>query len=418
MKNYLAQQSPHLLLALVLAAGCAPSIAGFEKHLDAGEYAEAVASAGDDPTMQVELAALVLERAATDGVQTPRSIDALAWGGKPGKRALKRLTERAPEPVSRQAQIALMGGRPPSADVLAAFTDNDSSEVRARALRAWHSELEIPALEKALIDPDPYVRRWAAKGLCRFNGSDGTDGLLRDALRRDPDAKVRAQAARCGKSLGPDVLLVLKAALEDKNMGVRLSALQGLAGAGIDAALPLLEDRARGPLDELAVAAAAELARLGMDIGKERLHDALADDRPQIRKTALLRLERAQIEERNTILTGLLEDEAPGVVLLAAVLLAGREEAAPAVLTALQNIVAQGGERAAEARDQLAVLGDPEAVEETKQALVGGEEAEIITVLGRVHRAHELAQTFVALLGDKRENVRLAAAYAALATIR
>ena len=82
---------PYTLLsfALVATLGCAPSIAQLEKHLDADKFEQAVETAADDPAMQAELGALILERAARDKERTPEMIDVLTGAGKPGKRALE-----------------------------------------------------------------------------------------------------------------------------------------------------------------------------------------------------------------------------------------------------------------------------------------------------------------------------------------
>ncbi|MCP4599666.1 MAG: HEAT repeat domain-containing protein [Proteobacteria bacterium] len=405
-----------LALALVAVTGCIRSIAHLEKHVDAGEYKEAVIQVTDDPAMQAELAAIILERAAAKGVQTTALIDALTRTGKPGKRALKRLAKHSEESVRYQAEVALHRGRLPEGADLTRFIEHDHSDVRARATQAWNSEMELGTLEKLLYDHDPRVRRWAADGLCRFNGTEGTDALLGEALRLDPDPKVRTRSAECGEALGPDSLLILKNALDDENLAVQLAALRGLVETGDPTARALVEERARSPLDVMAVASAAELARLGHAIGRDRIHDALKDARPGVREAALLRLERAKIQDRDTIFTDLLDDEAPRVVLLAASQLSIKKEVAEAVVKALKRLVDEGGSTSGEARDLLAVLGDAEALDQVIDLLGKGGEADIVATLTRTQRSTALAHTFVELMADTRESVRIAAARATLTT--
>jgi hypothetical protein len=241
---------------------------------------------------------------------------------------------------------------------------------------------------------------------------------LREALRLDPDAKVRAAAARLGSALGGKgkALDALRDALEDENMGVRLAALRGLGGIGSGEALELLRDQVAGPLNETAVVAAAELARLGEKPGRERIEAALADKSPGVRATALTHLGRAGIEDSEQILSGKLADESPQVVLLAASMLLRSAAAEPGgpVAGALRRIIDEQSARADEARDMLAVLGDEQAVADVTAVLAEGDESELVAVLARVRRAAALRARFVELLAHERSEVRVAAARALL----
>jgi len=408
---------PWLIAICLGLAGCAPSIAPLRARLDAAEYNAAVEETGGDAALQIELAALLLERAAADGLRTPEQLDGLIAAGSSGKRAPQRLAENGPEAVAREADVILDARRPPDGDDLAVFLGHESSDVRARAARVWNSELDKETLADLLMDTEPRVRIAAVSGLCRLAADDGTEQLIREALGRDPAPRVRARAVRCPEGLGSEKLLTLKEALGDENLGVRLGAIEGLAATGDPAALEIVKALARGPLDTEAVVAAAELCRAGVPVGRERLDAALSDERPSLRKAALLRLERTGIEERDTLLAGLLDDESPAVVLLAATLLANREEIDPKVFDALKKLVEDDGSRAVEARDQLAVLADAESVEVVRQLLAEAEEDDALAVLRRVRRATDLAPTFVTMMGDARLEVRLAAARAVIATV-
>ncbi len=403
---------------LAFIVGCGPSVSLLEKHLNAGAYDKAVSSAANDPKMQVELAALVLERAASHGIRSFELINFLAGSGKPGRRALERLAGRSDKKEGRLARVMLKRGSLPKKEERRMFFEDESSDVRALAAKLWCNESEADVLKKLLVDNDPRVRNEAVRGLSRFEGANGLDALVRDALRLDPDPKVRAQAARHGNALGPDAILILKKSLGDTNLGVRLAALQGLAETGTTVARDILEEEMLGSLDEMAVAAAAELARRGNAKGKARLKDALEDLRPNIRLTAMLRLERARKGNRDKICAGLLEDEAPAVVLAAAQTLSFNVEYSKSVIDALLRLVVLESARSDEARDMLAVLGHEASLAEVIQVLNQDDETNLLLTLARVGRAKALKSVFAELMAHPSKGVRIGAAQALLNATR
>jgi HEAT repeat protein len=408
------------LLALAATAGCAPSITHLEKHLDADRYADAVAEVVGDEKMEAELAALVIERAAADPPTSAADlIGALASSGAPGKRALERIAESADDPLESLARVALRRGSPPrSAAERAAFLEHASSDVRAAAAAAWSRKLGRKRLHELLLDHDPRVRRAAVIGLVEHVPDKEVSSWLREALRLDPDPRVRSAAARLGRALGDrgKGLDALRDALADANMGVRLAALRGLGAIGEGEAVELLRDALAGPLSESAVVAAAELTRLGEPDGRARFDEALEADNPTLRSTALTHLGRAGVDQREEKLLGALGDESPQVVLLAASMLLRSEHAGPdgKVAEALRRVAEQEVARSPEARDMLAVLGDPGAVAEVTALLAEGDEQELVAVLGRVRRAAALRARFVELLAHEERAVRVAAARAVL----
>jgi HEAT repeat protein len=208
----------------------------------------------------------------------------------------------------------------------------------------------------------------------------------------------------------------LRDALEDENMGVRLAALRGLGALGSGEALELLRDAIAGPMSESVVVAAAELAGLGEADGRARFDEALAHDNPTIRSTALTHLGRIGLDDYESVLVEALGDESPQVVLLTASMLLRSEHAEPggAVAEALRRIVELEVGRSIEARDMLAVIGDPDAVSEVTTALSEGDGQELIAVLTRVRRAAALRGRFVELLAHEEHAVRVAAARAVL----
>lgn len=400
--------------AALWSAACAESTRALKLHVDAGRYGEAVDRVEGDPEMEADLAAVVLEHAASTGVKVGEAIQALSAGQKSGRRALGRLEKEARGDAAKLAKIALIGRDAPDKDTILRFLDDESSDVRTAAAQAWCDSLDANLLKRLLLDIDPRVRLSAVKGLARFEGTQGTDLLLKEALRLDPDPKVRSEAARNGKALGSDALYSLKIALGDESMGVRLDAVSGLAASGDPEALRVVEDLARGALDETAVAAAAELARLGSESGRKRLDEALVDERAGIRQAALLKLDRAGIEDREKMISAALKDKAPRVALLAASMLLENAELKGAISKALNRIAEQGGVDADDAKEMLAAIGDDKAVAHFKKLFENGSETEITAALGSVFRSKALRSSFVKLMADKREAVRIAAAMAVL----
>jgi HEAT repeat protein len=401
---------------LVAALGCAPSIEHLERHLDASNYDRAVAAASGDPALETELAALVIEHAAAAGSDPAALVSALAAAGAPGKRALDRIVERGVEPAGSLARIALERRRAPRGPELKRFLAHASSDVRAAAASAWARELGFERLEALALDPEPRVRSAAVGALAALEESKRAAALLRETLRLDPDPRVRAAAARQGPALGKRALESLRDALGDENMGVRHGALRGLGKLGTTEARALIEDRIAGPIDETVVVAAAELARLGSEAGRQRFDEALAAKSPGVRATALLHLGRAGIGDADQIQRRALDDEAPQVVLLAASLLLREAEPDGPVAEALRRLIADRVAAAPEARDMLAVIGDSTAIAEVETVLADAAEGELLKVLARVRRASKLRARFVQLLADERESVRLAAARAVLAS--
>ncbi len=397
------------IICAILSIGCAPNVSSLNRHLEKGAYDLALEEVRNDPAMVAHLAALILEREATEhSDRAVVMVDSLAGSGKPGKYALKRLA-KSTGVASRLAGIALGRSSLPSGRELDGYLSDSWSDVRVAAARIWSRKIDRKRLEKMILDPDPGVRVEAAAGLGRFEG-EKTARILAQTARLDPNPKVRARAVTQVKSLGTGALDVCRSALNDENMGVRNAALRGLSDLGSDEAVELIRDRMAGSMTEVTVVAAAELARLDHEDGKSRFFEALKNRRSNIRATALTHLDRAKVENPEKIRLGMLDDEAPTVVLTAAAaLLTGADPKGP-VARALRRIVEEGSMRAPRARDMLAVVGDPAAVAEVEEVLEQGDEEEVVTTLKRVTRAVMLYDSFVSLLKDDRAKVRIEAA--------
>ncbi|MFO8072723.1 MAG: HEAT repeat domain-containing protein [Polyangia bacterium] len=403
-------------LIAALAAGCAPSVEHLRRNLLDGSYDAALERVEGDERMENELAALVLERALIEGEESSATVAALASTGA-GRHALERLVDRGESPLAELAGIALHRRCAPRDSTLEAYLGSDYSDVRAAAARAWGDELEVERLKELILDDDPRVRRAAVRSLDAAEGGERAARQLCEVLRLDPDPKVRAAAARAGEALGDGALDALRSALEDGNMGVRHAALRGLGELGGEAAVGRIRELAVGPISETTVVAAAELTRLGEKPGRERLEGALEHERSTVRATAVTHAGRAlEPDQRRELLERALGDEAPRVVVLAASLLLGDAEPGGEVAAALERVIEAHSVCADEARDMLAVIGDPEAIEQVAAVFEDGDAEELVAVLGRVRRARELRPDFVRLLADERGTVRLAAARAVLAT--
>ncbi len=402
------------MICAILCIGCAPNVSSLNRHLEKGAYDLALEEARNDPAMIAHLAALILEREATEhSDQAAVMVNYLAGSRKPGKYALKRLAQSTGV-ASRLAGIALGRSSLPSDRELDSYLSDSWSDVRVAAARTWSRKIDRKRLEEMILDPDPGVRVEAAAGLGRFEG-EKTAGILAQTARLDPDPRVRARAVTQVKSLGVDALDVCRNALSDDNMGVRNAALRGLSDLGSDAAVELIRDRMAGPMTEVTVVAAAELARLDHKDGKGRFREALKNRRPNIRATALVHLDRARVENPDKIRLGMLDDDDPSVVLTAAAaLLTGADDSRGPVSRALRRIVEEGSMQAPRARDMLAVVGEPAAVAEVQEVLEQGDEEEIVTSLKRVARGVMLYDNFVSLLKDDRAGVRIEAARSVL----
>jgi len=400
------------LAALVLVS-CAPNLTAMSRLLDASDFDGAVSSVAGDAARENALAALLLEREAAIGESPLDAARTLAAAGSDGRRSLERLADGTATPANALALIALSRRRPPGGKALAALLADASADVRFFAVSTWGDDIEAKRLAAMVLDHDPRVRADAVGSLGRLC-ADAYSRVLRDAARLDPDQRVRSEAARSGRALGADAIDVLRELLGGDEPGVAQAALLGLGDLGTKEALDLLEERALGALDETAVVAAAELARLGSSTGRKRLREALVDERQGIRATAAVNLARADLEDRVDLLLGLLDDGAPRVVLIAAASIGdGRHR--DRVIAALRKVYDGAGTAGEEARDALAVDGDPAAVKAVEEALAAADEAESIRILGRVKRAPSLRGRFVAMLADDRPPVRRAAAAAVLA---
>jgi HEAT repeat protein len=407
-----------LALCLALPMGCAPSLSQFDAPLDSADYQAAVALTMGRPDKQIALAARMLERTAKYGVRTFELEEVLFRSGTPGKQALKRLASDGDNPAGRLAAVLRLRNRAPSKRNLEKYLRDESSDVRAAAARSWTNHIDTDTLIALLLDFDPRVRRSAVIGLARQEASAEIQALLRDTLQRDPDPKVRAEVAKRGASLGSRSVIALKEALIDENLGVRLVALRGLVETGDETALLIVREYAEAPLDDMAVAAAAELSRSGDPLGLERLLAGLESRRPGTRVAALLRLERGKVKKSVDIALGMIDDKSPLVAYQAAALLSKNKKHKPTVVKVLKTIASKHASHADEARDLLATMGDEEALYHVAAALKQSDKTTVLQVLSRTGRTRALQNEFALLMASSDPEIRIAGAKAVLTADR
>jgi HEAT repeat protein len=116
-----------------------------------------------------------------------------------------------------------------------------------------------------LEDPDPQVRRQAARSLAALEAKEAVPGLT--TALKDKDDGVRASAAEALWSIGPaakEAIPALTAALKDKNVDVRLNAAGALGGIGPEAksAVPALNAALKDQNEDVRNAAAKALSHI------------------------------------------------------------------------------------------------------------------------------------------------------------
>ena len=144
------------------------------------------------------------------------------------------------------------------------------------------SEKAVPALYKALEDPDIEVRRNALESLDFFGEKSRPAGpALRQRLKQDPDEKIRREAmALLGRLKDKDSVPILIEALDDHDLATRTEAARSLGRFGPSIASKPLIDKmlsflSEGQAEELRLASLEALDSLARD--DERIVRAMAD---------------------------------------------------------------------------------------------------------------------------------------------
>lgn len=151
--------------------------------------------------------------------------------------------------------------------------EDDRLEVRestSRVLQWMGDETSIPALLKALTDPEPIVRSNAAEALARIGGPEAVT-VLRQILQTEIDPSVRAiTASALGQMPDSAVVPILIMALHDSAPMVRIRA-------------------------------AIALGETGKLSGRLALEKVLGDPNPQVRASAQAALKRLKAEKNGSV---------------------------------------------------------------------------------------------------------------------
>lgn len=240
---------------------------------------QALAEAGDR-TAGARLAAV----SAAGGVRG-LADEGLARAGDP--QAIGRLT-RLVSTAGGRADVSgaietLAAVKPPgAATAIAAALDParamPTKLAAARALGALGSPDAVPALRKALQDPDPPVRMAAAAALTRLGDPAGAD-LIRE-MENSPVTDIRLMAAEASAAGNPSGAWAATAttALQDADPAVRLTAARLLIAHGADptAALAALNQAVSDGNPALRLMAVRTLEQVPVD--------RLANDLPSLRR--------------------------------------------------------------------------------------------------------------------------------------
>lgn len=221
------------------------------------------------PGARKAVPALVSSLADTDAAVRSESIRALALLGAPADQVVPALRKALDDPEEKVQDSAAFALAALGSDAVEAREALAGALKKGATLR-WPAVLALMDLEPGggaalepiaglLGDPEPGVRREAAKVLGILGKRAATRLPALVALLSDADASVRAQAVWSLGQIGPsekthtDALL---AALKDPDTDVRLRAAEALALLGIheETALAALVETLQDSLDDLLVA--------------------------------------------------------------------------------------------------------------------------------------------------------------------
>lgn len=213
-----------------------------------------------------------------------------------------RLMDDSDEGVRWRATYALseidLPGRFP---LLAGAATSDEDLVRLFAVRGLgrlsgdeDARLAILAATVA-ADPDPHVAAAAGDALAGLERREAVEPLLSAAVEvSGPADHHRRQAAvralgllATGSDLLPEVMQVLRAALDDPSPAVRMAGLAALARLAPGEASPLVEARARHDDPTTRQAAAAACQHLDTASAVPLLHELVRDSEPRVSTAAL-----------------------------------------------------------------------------------------------------------------------------------
>jgi HEAT repeat protein len=200
----------------------------------------------------------------------------------------------------------------------------------------------------AVADPDARVREAATQSLALVDDPRAVAELV--ATASSPDPRARASAVRAlGEVPGAASVQRVEAALEDPDPWVRYYACQALGRLGERAALGSLVRRLADEAGQVRIAVIDALARLPAEPeARSALLEAAASRDPEVRRSALLGLGNAGVEEGLPLVLAAVADPDPVGF-----------DAAPARRAAIAGISALGGPGAREVLEPMAAR-DPD----------------------------------------------------------
>ncbi len=344
---------------------------------------------GADVDLLARIAALVLEIEAASGDLRRRdaALTQLRLAGNAGVPSLRRLADSDDDPLlqARALSALFRRGDAHARAHLYGLLDSDDSAIVAAAIPTIDASEETRRLLRYLRDTDPVVRRVAALTLADAVESLEAMNALAQAARVDPDARVRAAAARALGSFGAAAVPFLRERLGDAEAQVRLTVVGALLRADRTAAVELLVPLLATPTSRTGIEAARWIAlttpaaspdrnraaRQRADDARLYLLGALHDDDPTLRAQAAVALVSLPADEATTrgLREALVDETEPTVKLGIARALQGRDSNDQLARAALVELLAGSGMPAVQAASILAKGGHEGARRRLERAL-------------------------------------------------
>jgi HEAT repeat protein len=297
---------------------------------------------------------LALRAAHDEDVRIRRlAVEMLAAAS--GSDARDALSEAATDDDALVRAKAVRGliERDETTNVPAALADPEA-DVRLAAVSALGPRAGPDRLRELLADPDPGVRATAAVALLQTSAREDALEVVDDLLG-DEDAEVRLAVVReLGAAASPDAALAVRLTT-DPIPAVRAAAIEALASAGADGAVPAALEALGAP--DASVRAAAFDALTGLDLGGHALAiHALVEDRAErALRDHDLAASVPHAGDANGLLHDALRARALRHALVSLSALALVSEDGTAMRAALENLEPNGSEQLATALETMEV---------------------------------------------------------------
>jgi len=167
---------------------------------------------------------------------------------------------------------------------MAGKTDNNAKKAQGKNIENAREDI----VRSTQPGNDPQVRQYATLLLGQLRESEGIDPLLR-ALR-DPDKKVRDQAAKALGEIGGPSVDSLISLLEDPDWKVRYRAAEALGIIGSESAVLFLVNALDDPKDHVRYMAAKAIGETGSGSTEKALIARLGDENEFVRRSVAMAL--------------------------------------------------------------------------------------------------------------------------------